>query len=267
VADEAHAIEKTVASEEGDDSAERKHIPRPVLASFFVLIVAIATAAALILKTGPFAPKEDPPATASPVTMMPTRTSIPTPTVRASGDPVETPTTQERFAEALSQARLSLRNGNADEALKYLSMASLIDRHDKSVVEVANSVVDQLLADARTAAIEGNWEDAASSIAEGRVAAKRFDLNTHRINAAERQIAEMERYRIVKPGEIQILRAAVGERVEIRLEDGKMLVGQIVSVSEPNLVVDVEDDVGGGVVRFTDEIPLSTISWIRIWEN
>jgi hypothetical protein len=55
--------------------------------------------------------------------------------------------------------------------------------------------------------------------------------------------------------------------VEIRLNDGKMLVAEIIAVSGPNLVVDVEDDVGGGVVRFTDEIPLSTINWVRIWED
>jgi hypothetical protein len=201
------------------------------------------------------------------MSMMPTRTAAPPPPTHAPKRAAGTPTTQERFAEALSQARLSLRNGNVDESLKYLSIATLIDRHDTSVVEVANSVVDQLLEDARTAASEGKWEEAASFIAEARVAANRFDLGTLRINAAEQQFDEMERYRIVKPGETMALRAAIGERVEIKLEDGKMLVGQIVAVSDPNLVVDVEDDVGGGIVRFTDEIPLSTISWIRIWED
>jgi small nuclear ribonucleoprotein (snRNP)-like protein len=265
--EEAPAIDEAIGGEEVEDSAERKSVPKPVLASFFVLIVAIATATALILKTGPFAQTEDPPPMASTVTMVPTQTTVPSLPTRAPQDAVETPTTEERYAEALSQARLSLRNGNTDEALKYLSIASLIDRHDNSVVEVANSAVEQLLGEARTAATEGKWEEAASFIAEGRVVAARFDLDTFRINAAEQQIAEMERYRIVKPGETQVLRASIGERVEIRLEDGKMLVGQIVAVSDPNLVLDVEDDVGGGVVRFTDEIPLSTISWIRIWED
>jgi hypothetical protein len=33
------------------------------------------------------------------------------------------------------------------------------------------------------------------------------------------------------------------------------------------MILDVEDDVGGGVVSFTDEIPLDTIDWIRIREN
>jgi len=29
----------------------------------------------------------------------------------------------------------------------------------------------------------------------------------------------------------------------------------------------IDDDVGGGVVSFTDEIPLATIRWVKIWTN
>jgi hypothetical protein len=32
-------------------------------------------------------------------------------------------------------------------------------------------------------------------------------------------------------------------------------------------VLDIDDDVGGGIVSFTDEVSLSTIRWIKIWEE
>jgi hypothetical protein len=33
------------------------------------------------------------------------------------------------------------------------------------------------------------------------------------------------------------------------------------------LVLDIDDDVGGGIVSFTDQVPLSTVRWVKIWED
>ena len=53
----------------------------------------------------------------------------------------------------------------------------------------------------------------------------------------------------------------------MRLESGDVVVGRLVDVDGPNLVANVDDTVGGGIVSFTDNIPLSTIRWVRIWED
>ena len=84
---------------------------------------------------------------------------------------------------------------------------------------------------------------------------------------AERRFAEMERYRMVQPDETAELRAGIGKRVEVKLEDGSLLIGRISQVTGTNLVLDIEDDVGGGIVSFTDEVPRSSIRWVRIWED
>jgi hypothetical protein len=182
-------------------------------------------------------------------------------------DPNATPGPRERFADALAQARLSLHEGDVDATVKYLSIAGLIDRNDNSVLEVAERLVDRLLGLANVAASEMRWEEAAQHTAEARSVAKRFSLDTGRIDEAEHRYAEMELYRIVEPGETRVLRAAIGKRVEVKLENGSELVGRIAAVDSSNLVLDIDDDVGGGIVSFTDEIPLSTIRWVKIWED
>ena len=77
----------------------------------------------------------------------------------------------------------------------------------------------------------------------------------------------MERVRTIRPDEFDELGAAIGKRVEIKLENGSVIEGRIARVQRSILVLDVEDDVGGGVVKFEDDIPLATIRWIRVWED
>ncbi|MCW8983980.1 MAG: LSm family protein, partial [Thermoanaerobaculales bacterium] len=159
----------------------------------------------------------------------------------------------------------ALSEGDIDETVKYLSIAGLIDRIDTSVLEVAEEAVDRLLALANVAAYERKWDEAARNTAEARSVANRFGLDTGRIDAAENRYAEMQLSRIVKPDETQVLRAAIGKDVEVKLDNGAVIVGRILAVDRSNLVLDIEDDVGGGVVSFTDEVPLSTVRWIKIW--
>jgi hypothetical protein len=167
----------------------------------------------------------------------------------------------------MAHARLSLSEGNIDETMKYLAIAALIDRNDTSVIEVAEEVVDRLLGHAFVAAREGRWDEAARETAEARAVAQRFGVDESRIDAAERRHAEMEQYRIVQPDETETLRAAIGKLVEVKLDNGAEIMGHIAAVNRSNLVLDIEDDVGGGVVRFTDEIPLSTVRWVKIWSD
>jgi hypothetical protein len=253
-------------SEEDTEEPSGEGVPKPILGGVFVLAIAVAIAAAIILEVGPFQPKADPTPVPPSPTPMPSPTPEPQPTTPPR-DPNAPPSPRERFADALAQARLSLSEGDADEAVKYLAIAALIDRNDNTVLEVAERVVDRYLGLAHVAAGEAKWDEAARMTTEARTVAKRFSLDEGRINAAERRFAEMEQYRIVEPEETQILRAAIGRLVEVKLEDGSVLVGHIAAVNSSNLVLDIDDDVGGGVVSFTDEIPLSTVRWVKIWSD
>jgi len=262
----SEAGEPELTDADGEEEPSREGVPKPILGGVFVLLIAVAVAAAIIFKVGPFEPKAEP----TPVPPTPTRLPSPTPEPPPTPlprDPNAPPSTRERFADALAQARLSLSEGDVDETVKYLSIAGLIDRNDNSVLEVAERLVDRLLGLANAAAAESKWEEAALNMAEARSVAKRFSLKTRRIDEAEHRYAVMKQYRIVEPGETQALRAAIGKQVEVELENGSVLVGRIAEVNSFNLVLDIDDDVGGGIVSFTDEIPLSTVRWIKIWED
>jgi hypothetical protein len=250
----------------GDDGPTHEGVPKPILGGVFVLLIAVTVAAAIILEIGPFQPEPAPtPAPATPTPLpSPTPEPAPTPLPR---DPNAPPSSRERFADAIAQARLSLSEGEIDETVKYLSIAGLIDRNDNSVIEVAERIVDQFLGQASVAAADLKWEAVARYLAQARSIANRFSLDTGRIDSAEHRYGEMERYRIVEPGETQALRAAIGKQVEVELHNGVVLAGHIAEVNSSNLVLDIDDDVGGGIVSFTDEVPLSTVRWVKIWED
>lgn len=241
-------------------------VPKPILGGVFVLLIAVAIAAAIILEIGPFQTKVEPTPTPATPTPLPSPTPEPAPTPLPR-DPNAPPSPRERFADAMAKARLSLSEGDIDKTVKYLSIAGLIDRNDNSVIEVAERIVDRFLGQASVAAADLKWEETAQNLAQARSIAKRFSLDTRRIDAAERRYAEMEQYRIVEPEETQALRAAIGKQVEVKLENGAVLVGRIAAVNSSNIVLDIDEDVGGGIVSFTDEIPLRTVKWVKIWQN
>ena len=258
--------ERDVDDADGEEETSREGVPKPILGGVFVLMIAIVVAAAIILELGPFQPKAEPTPTLPTPTPQPSPTPEPPPTP-LQRDPNATPSPRERYAEALAQARLSLSEGDLDATVKYIAIAGLIDRNDNSVLEVAQEVLHRLLGQANSAAAEFNWAEAARLAAEARSIANQFSLDTRIIDAAENRYAEMQLYRIVEPYATQTLRAAIGKQVEVKLNNGSVLVGRIASINSSDLVLDIDDDVGGGFVSFTDEIPLTTIRWVKIWED
>ena len=258
--------ERELTDADGEKEPSREGVPKPILGGVFILLIAVVLAAAIIFEVGPFEPKSEPTPMPPTPTPLPSSTPEPPPTPLPR-DPNAASGPRERFADAIAQARLSLSEGDVEATMKYLSMAGLIDRNDNSVLEVAERIVDRLLGLANVAAREAKWDEATRNTAEARSVAKRFGLNEGRIDTAEHRYAEMKLYRIVEPEETQTLRAAIGKLVEVKLDNGSVLVGQIAGFNDSNLVLDIEDDVGGGVVSFTDEVPLSTIRWIKIWED
>ena len=258
--------ERDVDDADGEEETSREGVPKPILGGVFVLMIAIVVAASIILELGPFQPKAEPTPTLPTPTPQPSPTPEPPPTP-LQRDPNATPSPRERYAEALAQARLSLSEGDLDATVKYIAIAGLIDRNDNSVLEVAQEVLHRLLGQANAAAAEFNWAEAARLAAEARSIANQFSLGTGIIDAAENRYAEMQLYRIVEPYATQTLRAAIGKQVEVKLNNGSVLVGRIASINSSDLVLDIDDDVGGGFVSFTDEIPLTTVRWVKIWED
>jgi len=260
------AGERNLAHVEGEAEPSGEGVPKPILGGLFVLLIAVAVAAAVIFRVGPFQAKAEPKPVAAKPTAFPSPTPEPRPTPlpRDSNAPASP---RERFADAMAQARLALSEGEVDETVKYLSMASLIDRNDNSVLEVAERIVDLFLGQASAAAADRKWEAATQNLTQARSIATRFSLDARKIDAAENRYAEMEQYRIVEPEETQALRAAIGKQVEVKLENGAVLVGRISEVRSSSLVLDIDDDVGGGIVSFTDEIPITTVRWVKIWED
>jgi hypothetical protein len=258
--------EEPSAGEETEDKPSGEGIPKPILAAFLVLVISVAVAGTIIFRVRQQNPVLDPtPALPTPV-VLPSPSPDIQPTQIMSG-PNSTKSASERLADALAQARQSIDAGDVDGAVGYLAFAELIDRNDPRVVEVADRIVDQLVEEANEAAAEERWEDAARHTAHARTVAKRFGLDTGRISDAERDHFEMQQFTVVSPEEIQILRASIGKHVDVMLIDGSMFSGWLTGFKGSVMILDVEDDVGGGVVSFTDEIPLDTIDWIRIREN
>jgi hypothetical protein len=255
-----------VGTLEDSDEDRPFSVPMPILFGLAVRAVAMAIAAALVFEVGPFAPEPTPPTPAPTPLVVPTPTTVPTP-IAVRPDPDAALSSQERIANALAGARLSLQQDDFDAAVAQLSAASLIDIDDTTVVAFSQEMVEYLVNQATIAAMEGRWDEAADLMLRARRFALRFGLGTDRIAAAEQHHADMQRFEIVGPEETATIRASVGKLVEIYLVDRSQRRGRIVALEGATLVFDVEDDVGGGIVRFTDRLALSAIQRIKIWED
>ncbi|MEJ2581236.1 MAG: hypothetical protein P8127_06305 [Acidobacteriota bacterium] len=247
------------------DAKKRESVPIPVVVAVISLVVVMAIATALVLEIGPFAKQPISELVPPPPTVAPSPLPKPSPTTSIVKERATPSTPSERLADALSSSRQSLETGDLDGAVKYLSIATLIDRNSQAVQKAARDMVRHLVAEADAAASERRWEDAARCLDQARGVAVRFDLNTGPIDRADVRYAEMRRYRIVQPEETDTLRESIGKRVDVQLGNGSVLAARITDLTGSTLVLDVEDDVGGGVVRFVEEVALSDIDWVRIW--
>jgi hypothetical protein len=251
---------------EGTEDDRPHGVPVPIIFGLAVLVMAVVIAAAIIFQIGPFAPDVVPPTPVPTPWVVPTPTAVPTAMVVRS-DPDAALSSSERIANALAGARHSLEEDDFDAAVAQLSAASLIDSDDTTVVGFAQELVDYLVNRATVAAMADRWDDATELTARARRFAIRFGLDTNRIDAAEVHYADMQRFKIIDPENTAEIRASVGKLVEIYLVDHSQRRGRIVGIEGAALVFQVEDDVGGGVVRFSDKLPLSDIQRIKVWED
>lgn len=245
--------------------------PLPVVVATLLLAVAVAISVTIILQVRPRSEDSRQPATAA---EKPTEgpTPVPTPAelVAQTATPAghsQTRIQKARLAEAVSQARLALAQGDLEAAADRLSEAGLYSRKDDDVVEIADEVVRGYIGWGYQAANGADWAGAESHLERAERTAMRFGLQTTMIERARSRIAAMERFRIVGPNDRRAIAAAAGRRVDVTLSDGAIRSGRIESIAGANLILNMDNKVGGGTVRFTEEIPLSGIRSVKIYEN
>ena len=262
----ATPAEPEAAAEGTDDNSPDQHVPRPVAAGLVVLLAAIAIAAMIVLEVGPFRPK------------VPVRPAAPTVPVEAPLTPSPSPTLVHQptrpvpgpsntLADEVAAARLALFHGDHQAAIGHLSAAALINRNHTGVLEIAQELVGRLVGDANAAAAAGRWEDAEQILERARRVAMRFSIETATIDRTAQRLAAMERFVIVTPNDTRTIRSSTGSRVELSMADGSVRRGRIEGVAGADLLLEVNSDVAGGIVSFTDEVPLASIRSIKIFED
>lgn len=255
--------EEREEEEEGPSSGP--NVPWPVMIAFLVLLVAAGISGSLILRIGPFRelpPTPVPPPTAMAVSATPTPFSTSPPPAASRSVP---PTAG--LADELSQARLAIAREDLEGAVIHLSGAAMIDRDNTTVLEIAEQLVQRLVAKADAAAESGHWGEAEKHLERARRIAMRFGIETAPVDNAARRLAAMVRFVVIGPDDTAAIIAAVERRVVVTLIDRNRRSGRIKGLADAVLLLEVESDVGGGVVRYTDEIPLDTITSIKIFED
>lgn len=255
-----------------EESVETRSAPLPVIVGLLLLVVVAAGAAAIVLGIGPFARRRAPVsvvgtrvATETATPTLSTPTPLPTSTPTRGFEPTAIP--RGRLVAEISSARLALAKGDLETAAAHLSEAARIDRTEPDLKEIAEAVVRGFVGRADAAADDARWDEAAPYLERAERTAMRFGIGTSEIDRARDRIAAMERFVIVDPGDRRTILSSIGRRVEVILTGGATRMGRIDGIEGGDLVLDMDSEVGGGTVRFTEEVPLSTIRSLKIFED
>lgn len=246
----------------------------PAVVAMLLLLVALAVAATIVLRVGPVARllgrERKPPAAATAAETTAPPAPDPRPLPSPTPAPLSTPTAAEasrRLHDELSQARLALARGDLETATQHLAAAALIDRRNENLAEIGDRLVDAFLAEAELAAASGQWERAAGHIDRARRMGMRFGFDEARVRETERRIGAMERFELLSPQDLRAIGAAAGRRAEVRMRDGSLRGGHVEGVAGATLLLEVVREVGGGGLRYTDELPLAEVAEIKIFED
>ncbi len=248
-------------------------VPRPVIAGFLLLVLAAAVSAAVIFRIGPFVRYHPQPEAAvgpEPTEITaPSPAPSPVPSAEPTSPPPPRPTAipRARLAEEVAAARLALAKGDLETAGAHLSEAGRIERTDDDVKEIAEAVVGGLVSWAYGAAENADWDAAGPLLERAERTAMRFGISTSKIDAARSRIAAMDHYVIVGPGDRQIVLQSVGKRIEVTLADGTTRVGRIEGIDGADLVLNMDSQVGGGLVQYSEDIAFAGIRSLKIFEN
>jgi hypothetical protein len=259
--------------EEPESEPESRSVPLPILFGFLILVMALAISAAVVFRFGPFArdqrlSKAEPTAVIPEPTMPPIDpTPLPNPAPTAPPNPQPTRIQRGLLAEEVAAARLALAKGDLETAAVHLSEAARIDRKEPDLEEIADQVVRGLVSWAYAAAHNAEWDKAEPFLERAERTAMRFGIDTRSIEQAREGIAAMERFVVVGSGDRTGILRSVGKRVEVALAAGAVRSGRIEGIDDGNLVLNMDRQVGGGVVRYTEEIPLADINSLKIYDD
>ena len=276
----AHRVSSTSAAKQAvsspeppDEEPQSKSVPLPIVFGGLLLVLAVAVSAAIIFRFGPFE-REQRPRAAGPTGVVAEPTA---PTIRPTAAPTVAPTAPDLpqpteiprglLAEEVAAARLALAKGDLEGAATHLSEAARINRKEPDLEEIADQVVRGLVSLAYAAADNAEWEKAEPLLERAERTAMRFGISATQVENARKRIAGMEHFVIVGPGDRSRILLSVQRRVEVEVADGGRRKGRIVGINGGNLVLNMDSEVGGGVVRYTEEIPLSEIRSLKIFEN
>jgi hypothetical protein len=257
-----------VAADEGDDppSPSRWAVPRPLAAVLILFVAAVAVCIAILVNRDRIVNHGSETADLAP-TVLPTPTApAPTPTPQPRRNPTG-PAPGAVLAEAIGQARLALADDDIEAAMDHLSRAAVIDADHGTVLSTAGQIIDRLVANADRAADAGLWDLAELTLARADRVATRFGLDATAIERAARRHARMDRFRVVAPADSGALTAAAGSRVTIHFKNGSTRESMIKGVAGGQLLLDEDTEVRGGAVFYVDEIPLTEIDYLQVWEE
>jgi hypothetical protein len=240
-------------------------VPKPLALVGLLFVIAIAVCVVIIVRYETASSRASAPTTPRPApkpTSAPLRPS-PTPSNAAS----KTPAPGAILAGAIGKARLALAEGDIDGAIDHLSTAALVDSNHATVLGTANQIVDLLVGRANAAVDGGLWEIADLTLARASRIATRFGLDTQPIRDAVRRYSKMARFKLVKPGDTDVIRASAGRRVTIFFNDESNRESIIKGVEGPFLLLNEDTTVRGGAVYYTDKVPLADIGFLKVWNE
>ncbi len=260
---------ESAADADEDDTADHRSkwaVPKPVAVIMVFFVFALAICVVVILRHNAPAPPEA--SVQLPPAPLPTSTprTPPTPSTETSRSPAP-PAPGAILAEAVGKARLALADGNVDLAIDELSRAALVDADHATVLGTANQIVDLLVHRAEAAIDGGLWEIADLTLARASRIATRFGLDTHEIREAAHRYSQMARFKLVKPGDTAVIRAAAGRRVTVFFKDESSQESIIKGVEGQYLLLNEDTTVRGGAVYYTDKVPLADIFFLKVWED
>lgn len=177
---------------------------------------------------------------------------------------------EERVGELKSEvwaARSAVSRGEISEALRHTAAAVAIDRHHRLVRDLADEMIDVLVATADDAATHGRWTEAPTRLREARVLAESLFLDVERVEAGESRLASMRRFDYLTPDDHAGIRSAVGHPVRVTLAAASALDGRLVAFHDDVLTLEVDSGVSGGEVAFTTQVPLANVLEIRVFAD
>jgi hypothetical protein len=202
---------------------------------------------------------------------VPEPTAPPTPTLNL--DLANMDAEEEASAESLVQiaheiylAHDALRHRETNVALQHFVAAATIDRHDRRVSALAESLIDSLLNEADEAFDDGKWELAADRVEIARRIARGLYFDLSEIDQIAQKHADMTRFEDITPQDPRAFGRAVGHAVRVTHTNGEVLYGRLESFEDNTLLLVVQSGVEGGGVQFSKSVPLVMIRELRVFE-